>query len=299
MARSQVSFPFVKKNADLIMYADDSTLFCASPTSAELREKIQVELNNITKWVRMNKLVLNIAKTKSIVFGSRYALANADALNLLVDGISVEEVTKAKLLGVKLDNLLSWSDQIDHVVLKMGRGIAISRKCSAYVPSSVMSDVVRSLVLSHLEYCTVVWSSAAEKDIKKLQIAQNRAARLVLNCSFRTNVGVMHKQLSWLTVEVKFKYCLLMFMHNVIWKNTPNFFHEQILYSGFCHDHYTRQVSSGHLVVPSHNQNSMLRTVFHRAFSGWNNIPIDLRKTRSRYSFKKLLKHKLMGILKM
>ena len=120
-----------------------------------------------------------------------------------MDGISVEQVTKAKLMGVKLDNLLSWSDQIDHIVSKMGRGTAISRKCSAYVPSSVMSDVVRSLVLSHLEYCPVIWSSAAQKHIKKLQIAQNRAARLVLNCSFRTNVDKMHKQLSWLTVEVK------------------------------------------------------------------------------------------------
>ena len=194
---------------------------------------------------------------------------------------------------MKLDDLLSWSDHIDHIVAKMGRGIAVSRKCSAYVPSSVMSEVVRSLVLSHLDYCPVIWSNAAEKHMKKLQIAQNRAARLVLNCSFRTNVCEMHKQLSWLTVEVKLKYSLLMFMHKAMWNNTPHFFHEQILFSGFCHEHYTRQVSSGHLVVPSHNQNSMLRTVLHRAFSAWNMLPIDLRHTRSRFSFKRLLKHKL------
>ena len=123
--------PFAVKNADLIMYADDSTLFYASPTSAELKQNLQVELNNITTWVRMNKLVLNISKTKSIVFGSRHALANATALDLLVDDTSVEQVTKVKLLGVKLDNLLSWSDQIDYIVSKMGRGVAISRKCSA------------------------------------------------------------------------------------------------------------------------------------------------------------------------
>ena len=74
------------------------------------------------------------------------------------------------------------------------------------------------------------------------------------------------------------------------------FLHEQVLYSGFCHDHYTRQVSSGHLVVPSHNLNSMLRTVLHRAFTAWNMLQIDIRNTRSRYSFKRLLKHKLMGL---
>ena len=289
--------PYAVKNADLIMYADDSTLFCASPTSVELKDNLQIEFNNITKWIRMNKLVLNISQTKSIVFGSRYALANATALDLFVEGISVEQVTNVKLLGVKLDNLLSWSDQIDHIVSKMGRGIAISRKCSAYVSSSVMNDVVRSLVLSHLDYCPVIWSSAAEKHLKKLQIAQNRAARLVLNCSFRTNVGWMHRQLSWLTVDMKLQYCLLMFMYNVIWNNTPQFFHEQILYIGFCHGHYTRQVSSGHLVVPNHNQNSMMRTVLHRAFTAWNMLPLNLRQTSSRFSFKRLLKHKLMCLL--
>ena len=111
------------------MYADDCTLFCASPTSVELCENLQVELHDITNWVRANKSALNIVKTKSIIFGSKNLLANAAALILCIDGISVEQVNKTKLLGVKLENVLSWSDQIDHIVSKMGRGIAMSRKC--------------------------------------------------------------------------------------------------------------------------------------------------------------------------
>ena len=120
---------------------------------------------------------------------------------------------------------------------------------------------------------TGLFGEALLRNIHKnvVLIAQNRAARLVPNCSFYTNVDEMHKQLSWLTLEVKFKHYLLMFMNNAIWKNTPHFFHEQILYSGFCHEHYTRQVSSGHLVVPSHNQNAVI---------------IDLRNISS-YSLKK------------
>ena len=63
--------PYVVKNADVVMYADACTLFCALPTSAELCENLQVELHNITNWVRANKLALNIVKTKSIIFGSK------------------------------------------------------------------------------------------------------------------------------------------------------------------------------------------------------------------------------------
>jgi hypothetical protein len=60
--------------------------------------------------------------------------------------------------------------------------------------------VVQALVLSHLDYYLVIWSSAAKKDLAKLQLAQNRAARLALNCTYRTNNN-MHACLSWLRVD--------------------------------------------------------------------------------------------------
>lgn len=113
----------------------------------------------------------------------------------------------------------------------MGKGIAMSRKCSGYVPPSVMNDVVQSLVLSHPEYCPVIWSSAAQKHLKKLQIVQNRAARLVIYCSFHVKVCEMHNRLSGLTVEAKLKSSLLLFMHTVILENTPQFFSDKLVYS--------------------------------------------------------------------
>ena len=119
----------------LLKITDDCSLFCASPTSVELCENLQVELHNFTNWVRANKLALNIVKTyisvdisnMSTIFGSQNILANATALNLYIDGISVEQVNKTKFFVVKLDIALSWSDQIDHIVSRMGRGIAMSR----------------------------------------------------------------------------------------------------------------------------------------------------------------------------
>lgn len=66
-----------------------------------------VELHNVTKWVKMNNRVLNITKTKCIGLDSRNVLTN---LNPSVDGISLKEVYKIKLLYVNLDNSLSWSD---------------------------------------------------------------------------------------------------------------------------------------------------------------------------------------------
>jgi hypothetical protein len=52
--------------------------------------------------------------------------------------------------------------------------------------------VVPALVFSHLDYCPVIWSSAAKKDLAKLQLAENRAACLALNYTYRTEINNMH-----------------------------------------------------------------------------------------------------------
>ncbi len=70
-----------------------------------------------------------------------------------------------------------------------------------------MINVVRSLVLSFLEHCRVIWSSAAEKQLKKLEITQNRAAGPVLPRSFSANVCEMQR-LSWLTVRLNLSVLL-------------------------------------------------------------------------------------------
>ena len=66
------------------------------------------------------ELELNISKTKSIVFGTNNSLSSRPQLNLVMNGVAVEQVEKTKLLGVTLDCKLSWSKHIDSMVVKMG-----------------------------------------------------------------------------------------------------------------------------------------------------------------------------------
>ncbi len=40
-----------------------------------------------------------------------------------------------------------------------------------------------------------------KKDLRKLQLVKNKAARLILRCLYRTNINRMHFDLKWLKVE--------------------------------------------------------------------------------------------------
>ena len=62
-------------------------------------------------------------------------------------------------------------------------------------------QVLQTLVLSHLDNCSVLWSGDTKRDLGKLQLAKNRAARLALGCTQKANINNMHVNLSWLKVE--------------------------------------------------------------------------------------------------
>ena len=85
-----------------------------------------------------------------------------------------------------------WSKHIDTTVAKMGRSLSIIKCFSAFLTTLSTRQVLQAIVLSHLDYCSVVWSGATKRDLGKLQLAQNRAAWLALGCTQRANINNMH-----------------------------------------------------------------------------------------------------------
>jgi hypothetical protein len=129
------------------------------------------------------------------------------------------------------------------------------RKCSPYLTSSLMGQVIQSLVFCHLHYCPIIWSAATKSDLNKLQLVQNRAARLVLKCSLRANVLFMHSRLSWLSVKQKLHSSLIMFFRTIILNQSPDYFYKQFLKSINTHNHNTRITSNGYLKPPTPRTN--------------------------------------------
>lgn len=277
------------------MYADDSTMYCAANTYKELSEVISQELETVYAWITLNKLVLNISKTKSILFGSRHKLATKPKLELYVAKDPIEQVEKVKLLGMVIDNHLSWSEHIDRIIQKMGSGIHYIRQCAPYVPFKILEQVCKSLILSHLDYCSVIWASASKKDLAKLQVVQNRAARLVLGCSSRTSIHKMQTTLSWLSVEKRLALSTVTFLSETMKTHRPEFMIHQVVFCNTVHKHDTRKAGKGDIVQPNPITNSLKRTVLYRAIKIWNELPLDIRQDKCKRSFKKRLKVYLLN----
>ena len=150
------------------------------------------------------------------------------------------------------------------MVVKLGRGLSIIKRCSAFLRPLSTKQVLQALVLSYLDYYPVIWSSAVKKDLDKLLLAQNRVARLSLHCIKRANINTMHASLSWLRVEERqavSQFFLYIRNNNVL--KIPNCLHSQLTHSSNTHTYPTRHATRGLFTVPKSRTNSRTHTVLY------------------------------------
>ena len=68
----------------------------STTTANEFTETLNKELQSVLEWVASNKLLVNISKTKSIAFGTNHSLSSRPQINLIMNGVAVEQVEEAK-----------------------------------------------------------------------------------------------------------------------------------------------------------------------------------------------------------
>ena len=88
------------------------------------------------------------------------------------DNCSISVQTPVKLLGVTLDQHLTFRTQIDNVVSKCHGLLGTLARATPYLPKQLLKLTYTALIRSHLEYCSSLYSSVAKTHLKKLDIIQ-------------------------------------------------------------------------------------------------------------------------------
>ena len=92
----------------------NANLFSSHSNIKDLFNNVNLELNKIAVWFKANKLSLNEGKTKYTFF---YKFRQKDNIPLKLSALAIkgkviERTTSIKLLGILLDEHLSWKKHI-------------------------------------------------------------------------------------------------------------------------------------------------------------------------------------------
>jgi hypothetical protein len=231
-----------------IIYADDTSLSATLNTfenNNETPKQINDELKAITDWLKLNKLSLNIDKTKAMIFHS--VKRNISTPKIFIENIPIEFVTQFNFLGIILDKNLKWKAHIDNISKKMSKTIGIMNRLKNFLPPEVLRIIYNSLILSYLNYGLIIWGGKANK----LEKLQKKSLRIIAKSKYNAHTSPLFKKFNILKMSdlcalQDYKFCYKL-KNNML----PQYFQsQQFLSDNYTHDYPTRH-SNNNLRVPA------------------------------------------------
>ena len=162
-------------------------------------------------------------------------------------------------------------------------------KIRKYLDQQNTEKLIYALVYIHIDYCNALLIGLPKYLIRKLQMVQNTAARVLCRIGKYDYITPVLKSLHWLPVEfrIKYKICLLTF--NSLHGHGPEYMLERLTpRSTHCG---LRSQDDLKLDVPRTKRKTLGDRAFKVAASKlWNSLPKDVRSCNNASIFKSKLK---------
>ena len=127
-----------------VMYADDTTIILSHKSLATFYNIFNKELANFYILFCANGLLINLNKTKYILFNNSHSDINLP--QLLLGNESLEKVNEFKLLGIIVQNNLRWTSHIHAISMKIARNIGILLSIKICVPIETLTHLYILLI---------------------------------------------------------------------------------------------------------------------------------------------------------
>ena len=275
-----------------IMYADDSNLFNEGPDLHVLEFKMNESLKDISLWLKVNKLSLNIDKTHFLIFKNRRKLIDYEPI-IMIDSKVINRVYSTKCLGGYVDDSLTWKCHIDHVCKKISKGIGILTKARKYLNKRTLQQLYYTFIYPYLSYCNHVWGNTYSTYLKRLTLLQKRALRIITFSGFREHTDVLFQNLKILKIREINKHLLGQFVYKYSENMLPRTFNGMFRLNADIHSYNTRSANKFHVNVVKSDLGK--RSIRHTSILLWNSIADTIGQATSLGMFKSQLKMFLLN----
>ena len=165
--------PSIPEHSHISSYADDTKL--VKGRNNQDVSKLQQDLEQIYQWVNQNNMALNGDKFRVITYG---ASSDMDIITLSdPNAQSIDCVSSIRDLGVTLQSDGKITQQLHEKVTKGAQMCGWIFRTFKTREKSAMLTLYKSLVLPHLEYCSVIWAPSTVADLQKLERVQRLLTR--------------------------------------------------------------------------------------------------------------------------
>ena len=277
------------------LYADDTQIYgwCKPQDFEALQTKMSSCLDEVSRWMRSNRLQLNESITEVMWFGSSRRQHQLPITALRVGQCEVLPVQSVRDLGIYLDSDMSMVSHINTTVSTCFGALRVLRAIRHSVPKEMLLTLVSALVLCRLDYGNATLYGLPANQLMKCQAVLNGAARLIFGLRSRDHVSGLLHQLHWLRIDERISFKIACLTWRCLYGTGPEYLTNDI-----------HRIAGSHLRAGLRSVNSMnlvqprTRNVSHgdRAWSSaspavWNRLQPESIKFDDNYlSFRRSLK---------
>lgn len=270
------SFSKLKLKAKAFLYADDIAIVFRENNYTELEKQINLDLKEISEWMKIHKLTVNINKTKYMLIKKQMTAK----IKIMYSGTEIEEVDIFKYLGIYIDAKLNWNQQSNEIAKKTRRIAGVFKLAQKRVPYEQKSSIFYCLFHSTISYGIIVWGNTYLKNMAMLQRIQNKAIKNLYGLNHRSSTTEIHKRFGILTLELHKKMIQAMQIHNMKTKKIKT--NVDIIQNSEMHSYSTRTANNIHLHYSE---------TFNIAIKIFNELPLEIKITEDKKIKTKMKQH--------
>ena len=148
--------------------------------------KTQQYINTLNTWSEEHKMKLNVKKTKIMLIN--FTKKHQFATRVKLRGVNIEQITKAKILGLILSDDLSWDANCDAIIKKCNMRMQLLRKVASFgTDIETMKIIYIQIIRVILEGSCQVWDGGlTTKNRRSLERCQKLCLKIILpNTSYK------------------------------------------------------------------------------------------------------------------
>ena len=184
----------ISKNADIIMFADDTNIIISSDNINDLIIKANNVLEKINQYMSANKLLVNESKSAYLLFKPKGKREPTNLGQIIIKETEIKRVQHARYLGIIIDDRMSFKQQFNNLNKKLKECVNALIAVRQTLNYRAKSQLYHSFFESHLKYAAVTYfDKLNKKQMDILNKLQKKSIRLVFNAKMRCHTGKLLK----------------------------------------------------------------------------------------------------------
>ena len=272
------------EKCELRNFADDNTLDGHAQTQRELIDILEIDSKKAINWFDENHMIANPDKFKGIIVHKDGR--DTSGIELSINNEIIKSSKDVLLLGITIDNKLSFSKHISEICKKSANQLNSIKRLKKHFNTEAKKNLVKAFVLSQFNYCPLVWHFCGNGSIHKMEKIQERALRFVYN-DYDTNYNSLLEINNESTLYLKRVRLMAQEVYKAMSNQSPKYTQDLL---GHRNSRYSNRRPLD-LYVPKVNQTKFgYKSYSFEAPTIWNSLPTEIRRVENLELFKTLIK---------